>query len=304
MPMPARFRLARARCRVPAGRFRPARACCRSSLARLPSLVGALAATCAAGVAAQESEFAQTRGWIGVRFDVAGPSVVVSDVYRSGPADRGGVRPGDVVVAVDGASVSGGGLARAVSGLAPGQMLRLTVVRDGAEHRLAVAATRRPASIDAALAAARFVQAQSRLFRTMDSLLRVLSTGEAELGGGGGPTAERSGVATRAVTGFRVMPPRASRSPFVLGGARARNLSAELGRYFGVGAGILVTDVLATTPAALAGFQPGDVIVSLAGRELQTLTELRAALRNSPVPYDLTVVRRGSRVVVRYPRGR
>lgn len=272
--------------------------------ARIPSLVAAMAATCAAGVAAQESALVQARGWIGVRFDVAGPSVVVSDVFRSGPADRGGVRPGDVVAAVDGASAGGGGLARAVSGLAPGQTLRLTVVRDGAEHRLTVVATRRPASIDAQLAADRFAQAQSRLFRTMDSLLRVLSTGEAELGGGGGPTAERSGIAARAVTGFRATTTRRSRSPFVLGGARARNLSAELGRYFGVGAGVLVTDVLATTPAALAGFQPGDVIISLAGRELQTLTELRVALRSSPVPYDLTVVRRGSRVVVRYPRGR
>ena len=302
MPVPAQsriaracFRLAPARLRLPTRRFRPA---C------VPSLVAALAATCASGVAAQESAFVQTRGWIGVRFDVASQSVVVSEVFRSGPADRGGVRPGDVVAAVDGASVAGGGLARAVSGLVPGQMLRLTVVREGAEHRLTVVATRRPASIDAELAADRFAQAQSRLFRTMDSLLRVLSTGEAELGGGGGPTAERSGVAARAVTGLRSMPPRASRSPFVLGGARARDLSAELGRYFGVGAGVLVTDVLATTPAAMAGFQPGDVIVSLAGRELQTLTELRAALRSSPVPYDLTVVRQGSRVVVRYPRGR
>lgn len=274
------------------------------SRTRLPSLVATLAATWAAGVAAQESPFGQTGGWIGVRLDVVGGSAVVTAVYRSGPADRGGVRPGDVVVAVDGAPVSDGGLARAVSGLAPGRTLRLTVVRDGAEHLLTVSATRRPAAIDAGLAADRFAQAQSRLFRTMDSLLRVLSTGEAEFGGGGGPAAEPSDGVPAAAAAFRAISPRASRSPFVLGGARARDLTAELARYFDVGAGVLVTDVLASTPAASAGFQPGDVIVSVAGRELQTLTELRAALRNAPIPHDLTVVRRGARVVVRYPRGR
>lgn len=280
----------------PRARFRPARL-------RSPSLVAAVAATCAAGaaVAAQEPAFAQTRGWIGIRFDAVGQSVVVADVYRSGPADRGGVRPGDVVVAVDGAPVSGVGLARAASELLPGQTLRLTVVRDGAEHPLTVVASRRPAAIDAGVAADRFVRAQSRLFRTMDSLLRVLSTGEAELGGDGGPGAERTGTVPAVAMGLRTPSPRASRSPFVLGGARARDLSVELGRYFGVGAGVLLTDVLASTPAALAGFQPGDVIVSLAGREVETLTELRAVLSGAPVPYELTVVRRRSRVVVRYP---
>ena len=272
-----------------------ARSCRRSARLRSPSLLAAVAATCAAGAAAQEPAFAQARGWVGIRFDAVGQSVVVADVYRSGPAHRGGVRPGDVVVAVDGAPVSGVGLARAASELSPGQMLRLTVVRDGAEHALTVVASQRPPAIDAGLAADRFARAQSRLFRTMDSLLRVLSTGEAELSAGGGPGA---------AMGFRVPSPRASRSPFVLGGARARDLTVELGRYFGVGAGILLTDVLASTPAASAGFRPGDVIVSLAGREVETLTELRAALSGSPVPYELTVVRGRSRVVVRYPRER
>lgn len=277
----------------PRARFRPPRL-------RSPSLVAAVAATCAAGAAAQDPAFAQTRGWIGIRFDAVGQSVVVADVYRSGPADRGGVRPGDVVVSVDGAPVSGVGLARAASALAPGQTLRLTVVRNGAEHPLTVVASRRPAAIDAGVAADRFVRAQSRLFRTMDSLLRVLSTGETELGGGG-PGAGRTGTVPVVAMGLRAPSPRASRSPFVLGGARARDLSVELGRYFGVGTGVLLTDVLASTPAALAGFQPGDVIVSLAGRDVETLTELRAVLSGAPVPYELTVVRRRSRVVVRYP---
>lgn len=285
----------------PSARFRPVRMARPSLTAAVAALAAAL---CAAGGAAQDPALAQARGWIGIRFDAVGQSVVVADVYRSGPADRGGLRPGDVVVAVDGAPVSGVGLARAASGLLPGQMLRLTVVRDGAEHPLTVVASPRPAAIDAGLAADRFVQAQSRLFRAMDSLLRVLSAGEAELGGGGGPGAERDGAVPAAAMGFRVLSPRASRSPFVLGGARARDLTVELGRYFGVGTGVLLTDVLAATPAALAGFQPGDVIVSLAGRNVETLTELRTALSGSPVPYELTVVRRRSRIVVRYPPGR
>lgn len=280
-----------------------ARSCRRPARLRSPYLLAAVAATCAAGGAAQEPAFAQARGWVGIRFDAVGQSVVVADVYRSGPAHRGGVRPGDVVVAVDGAPVSGGGLARAASELSPGQMLRLTVVRDGAEHALTVVAGQRPPAIDAGLAADRFVRAQSRLFRTMDSLLRVLSTGEAELGRGGSG-AQHTDTVPPVAMGFRVTSPRTAGSPFVLGGARARDLGVELGRYFGVGAGVLLTDVLASTPAAVAGFRPGDVIVSLAGRDVATLTELRAALSGSPVPYELTVVRRRLRVVIRYPRER
>lgn len=268
---------------------------------RSPSLLVALAAICAVGGARADSAFAQTQGWIGLRLTIAGQSVVVTDVYRNGPADRGGVRPGDVVVAVAGTPLAGsGGWARAVSGLTPSQALRLTVIRDGGERALTVVAGRRPSSIDVDLAADRFARAQSRLFRTMDSLLRVLSDGETEPGGRAGPGAPGAGI-SRAGPGLQARTPRARWSPFVFGGARARDLSAELGRYFGVHAGVLVTDVLASTPAALAGFRPGDVIVSLADRELETLTELRAALSDSPVPYELTVVRRGARVLVRYP---
>lgn len=268
---------------------------------RPPFLLLALAAICAVGGTVPESAFAQTQGWIGLRLDIVSQSVVVTDVYRNGPADRGGVRPGDMVVAVAGTPLADpSGWTRAVSGLTPSQALQLTVVRDGGERALTIVAGLRPPSMDADLAAERFARARSRLFHAMDSLLRVLSNGEAELGGRAGP-GEVGASVSGAALGLQARSPRVRWSPFVFGGARARNLSAELGRYFGVHTGVLVTDVLASTPAAFAGFLPGDVIVSLADRELQTLTELRTALSDSPVPYELTVIRRGARVLVRYP---
>lgn len=118
--------------------------------------------------------------------------------------------------------------------------------------------------------------------------------------GGGGPSLRsfRNETAWPAP----MMTPALLRNPFVFGGALARDLTEELGRYFGRPAGVLIIDVLPRTPAAMAGFQPGDVIVSVDGRATPALATLRAALADKGPPYEIDVVRQGSRTLVRYPR--
>lgn len=120
---------------------------------------------------------------------------------------------------------------------------------------------------------------------------------------GGGGTALRP---FRSETAWQVrrMTPALLDNPFVFGGALARDLTEELGRYFDSPAGVLVVDVLPRTPAAAAGFQPGDVIVSVDGRGTPALAALRTVLAHEGPPYEIDVVRRGSRALVRYPSRR
>jgi serine protease DegS len=103
------------------------------------------------------------RGWIGIRpqslkpeearqFGFPEGSVVVTAVYRGGPADAEGIRPGDIITQINGEPVSGAAdlLAR-VAALAPGQSARITVRRGPPfddtprEHSVRVGVVERPA---------------------------------------------------------------------------------------------------------------------------------------------------------------
>ncbi len=107
---------------------------------------------------------------------------------------------------------------------------------------------------------------------------------------------------TLAGTGSEAEPGRAGTVTVVLGGAVVRDLAAELGRYFGVAAGVLVTDVVdPATPAAQAGFRPGDIIVSVEDRQVENLLAFRRVLAEEDPPIEITVVRRGKALKLAYP---
>src|SRR5213594_3529290 len=87
------------------------------------------------------------RGWLGVVIqDVTDElassfgvrereGVLVADVMKGGPAETAGLRAGDVVVEVNGVRVREvPDLQRRVAGLAPGERVRIVVVRDGARQ--------------------------------------------------------------------------------------------------------------------------------------------------------------------------
>lgn len=87
-----------------------------------------------------------------------------------------------------------------------------------------------------------------------------------------------------------------------LAGAQLQDLNPQLARYFPVGRGVLVTQVLEGTPAAEAGVQGGDVIVRVGTQEVTRLEELRAALAAAQGPIRLEVVRRDGRKTLVIPR--
>jgi len=98
-----------------------------------------------------------TRGWIGVGVQdltreiaesfklPATGGVLITHVERGGPADRAGMKPGDVLTAVNDRPVSDTtGMLNAIASLQPGQQARLKVTRNQAETELAATVGRRP----------------------------------------------------------------------------------------------------------------------------------------------------------------
>lgn len=92
---------------------------------------------------------------------------------------------------------------------------------------------------------------------------------------------------------------RASRA-FLLG-AEVTSVSGELGQYFGVDGGVLVSRVSDGTPADRAGLRPGDVIVATSRGAVQDFGELRQHLVTGGTNIELTVVRSGEEQSVRFP---
>jgi len=98
-----------------------------------------------------------TRGWIGVEVQEISPPVaesfrlgntrgaLIAGVLRGGPADKGGVKPGDVLVEVQGKPVADpAGMLNLIAALAPGQPAKLKLKRQGQDVDATVTVGRRP----------------------------------------------------------------------------------------------------------------------------------------------------------------
>lgn len=90
-----------------------------------------------------------TRGWLGIQIQALDEDLssslglrgtdgaLVSDVRPGGPADKAGMKPGDVITRVNGTAVhTSADVSEIVSSLAPGEKAKLDVVRDGREKTL------------------------------------------------------------------------------------------------------------------------------------------------------------------------
>lgn len=92
------------------------------------------------------------RGWLGVAVADLPPDrtgrregALIQGVERGSPAARAGLRPGDVVLRLDGQPVDGSrGLVRGIAALPPGRNVRLSVLREGRIQEIAVQVGRRP----------------------------------------------------------------------------------------------------------------------------------------------------------------
>jgi C-terminal processing protease CtpA/Prc len=97
------------------------------------------------------------------------------------------------------------------------------------------------------------------------------------------------------------------RSPIFIGqdvvwGAELKPLTEAQAEVLAADGGILVVQVPEGTPAAEVGLQDLDVIVSVAGEEVQSLGDLRLSLELYEGPLVLRVIRKGEPVEIRIRR--
>ncbi|HUQ75305.1 MAG TPA: Do family serine endopeptidase [Burkholderiales bacterium] len=98
-----------------------------------------------------------TRGWIGVEVQEITPpqaesfklgttrGALIAGVLRGGPADKAGVKPGDVLVEVQGKPVADpAGMLNLIAALAPGQSAKVKLKRQGQDVDATVTVGRRP----------------------------------------------------------------------------------------------------------------------------------------------------------------
>jgi serine protease Do len=166
----------------------------------------------------------------------------VTRVDSEGPAAKAGIAAGDIIVEFDGERVrSSRQLSRLVRESADGRTVRSAVVRDG--NRRTVELT---------------PQFERPWFRMPD--LSGLERDMRELRG---------------------------RFEFDFGGRRARlgvsltPVSDQLAAYFGVQRGVLVQSVDADSPASRAGLRAGDVITSVNGRSVSSVSDVLEEVRRA-----------------------
>src|SRR5260221_2742664 len=98
-----------------------------------------------------------TRGWIGVEVQETTPRVaeslklestrgaLIAGVLRGGPADKAGVKPGDVLLEVQGKPVADpAGMLNLIAALAPGQAAKVRLKRQGQSVDANITVGRRP----------------------------------------------------------------------------------------------------------------------------------------------------------------
>ena len=209
----------------------------------------------------------------------AGPAAdegaVVTDVRADGPAEAGGIEPGDVVVEFDGERVrSARQLARLVEETPAGRATPVRVLRDGSTVALSVT----PAETSGWTGRLPRLYA-GRVRSTLDEIEDRVES-------------EELAVLRRLPEVFRdfVAPWRPGR---VRLGIHAQSLGGQLAAYFGTSAGVLVEHVDDDTVGAAAGLRAGDVITAIDGEAVDDIGALRRRLaRLEPdAAFDITIVR-------------
>jgi S1-C subfamily serine protease len=195
------------------------------------------------------------RSWIGVTFQEMTPELaasfgagerrgaLVAGVEPRGPAARAGVRPGDIVLEVDGAPVrEGRDLMREVMNKPVGSRVRVTLLRQGRPVVLEVSTEERPGELHA--------------------LTRGLRRAPARAGSDSpDPVVGRTTFGPDAGLGLDSLTPEVAR---------------RLG-YEGNGR-VVVTRLIEGSPAERAGLRAGDVIVEADHREVRTPGDVLQAL--------------------------
>lgn len=199
--------------------------------------------------------------------------VEITRVEEGSPAEKAGLKTGDVVLEYNGLRVEGmEQFGRLVRETPAGREVKLLISRNGANQTIAATAGTRKA-------------------RTLTGNMRDFFPGVDM------PEFHLPDMPQVFTTW---------RSPML--GVEGESLSSQLATYFGVKEGVLVRSVLKDTAAEKAGIKAGDVITKVDGSKVTTPNELASAIRSASskktFPVELTRDRHETTVSVTVEDGR
>ena len=229
---------------------------------------------------------------------------VVEAVEPGSPAAAAGLETGDTIIAYNGSDVRRHEVA-VVSLLRPGSTVAVRVRRNGSEREVPVLVARRPRTYapQAAIPIDVLSDIRGDAERITAELIREVTrrAGDRPPGRVQPPSAPGF-LRSREPAPPVFWPPRAATSPFGVGGDMAvagavvAQLNPDLREALGAPKGVLVVNVVAATPAEVAGLRGGDVIVRAAGEPVVVAQDVQRALQQSgDGTCELEVVRKGQR---------
>jgi membrane-associated protease RseP (regulator of RpoE activity) len=237
------------------------------------------------------------------RYNVAGEprGVGVREVVKGSPAERAGLRAGDVILRFDGEAVTSvRKLNRLIEESAPEHTARLAVLRGGSEQEVSATLGRREPFLraDGGLTLAPFDPEEARRFGEQFGEQWKNNSEEWQ----------RKGEELRKqLEEMR----REHPGVFALGNTRRIGVTTgplghQLADYFGVSHGVLVSSVESNGPAERAGLKAGDVITEAGGQQINDAGDLVRALggkKEGEVTLTITRDRKQRTVRVKPERG-
>jgi S1-C subfamily serine protease len=198
------------------------------------------------------------RGMIGLVLAPDKIGLRVKAVTPGGPADKAGVRDGDVIIAIDGKKLAGEDAGDALHDLKIGQGVKLSILHDGKPRDIALTAERREPFV--------FSDAFGKgglLPPDFDRKIRI----------------KVHDAMNRAHDGMREL-----RLLTPWWGLNLAALDPDLGGYFGTDKGVLV---LSADANAFKELKSGDVVQSVNGQPVKTPEDALRLLRDAPAGSDV-----------------
>lgn len=248
------------------------------------------------------------RGMIGVVLAKDEHGLRITAVTPGGPADKAGVRNGDLIVAVDGADVVGKPAgqgktpAQALRDMKIGQEVKLTVLHDGRKLDIAMKAERRePYNLAGALGRLGKLGEPGKLGAIDDQDNAELPADVRERIE---VQVERASREAQRATERSQMTEEQSRRVAEHARQRAQqtiqhlslsmpwwglnlaSLNPDLGTYFGTDQGVLVLSADADASKTL---KSGDILLSIDGRKIERPEDALRLLRDQPAGHELKV---------------
>jgi serine protease Do len=222
--------------------------------------------------------------------------VYLEEVEKDSPAEKAGLKSGDVILEFNGQRVEGVvQFRRLVRETPPGHTVALSVWRDGHAQTLNVTL----ATVNEQFGRQFNLNLNSPNFAF--NMPEMNMTPMPAM-----PAMPEVAPFPQGSFSFRT-PGGQPGGVFIIGntptiGISSQNLSGQLGSYFGApdGEGVLIENVQSDSPAEKAGLKAGDVITKLDGNRVKTIGELQSQLREKreDKTVQLTIVRKGSEMTI------